>query len=40
MNVTEEDLRERYEGLETQQLLELQAQGTLSHPSASAWARR
>ena len=30
MQVTEQDLRERYQGLETAQLLELQAQGTLT----------
>jgi hypothetical protein len=30
MQVTENDLRERYAGMETEQLLELQAQGSLT----------
>lgn len=34
MKVTEQDLRERYEALETEQLLELQAQGTLTETAA------
>jgi uncharacterized RDD family membrane protein YckC len=34
MQVTEQDLRERYEALETEQLLELQAKGTLTETAA------
>jgi uncharacterized RDD family membrane protein YckC len=34
MKVTEQDLRERYETLETRELLELQAQGTLTETAA------
>jgi uncharacterized RDD family membrane protein YckC len=34
MEVTEQDLRERYAGMETVQLLELQAQGTLTETAA------
>jgi hypothetical protein len=36
MQVTEQDLRERYASMETEQLLELQAQGNLTESAARA----